>query len=117
MNVGQKNHSTIICLDRMITSQTRMRNNPLSASVALKETSQLICAANQLIGFYMRATLALNGLNNEWLKKGNLSLHVEGYICAIQEEEINTRYLKSKRNNNINLFDCMFLSCHLRVSE
>ena len=27
------------------------------------ETSQLICTANQLTGFYMRATLALNGLN------------------------------------------------------
>ena len=27
------------------------------------ETSQLICYAKQLIGFYMRVTLALNGLN------------------------------------------------------
>ena len=27
------------------------------------ETSQLICFANQLTGFYMRATLAFNGLN------------------------------------------------------
>ena len=27
------------------------------------ETSQWICCANQLTGFYMRATLALNGLN------------------------------------------------------
>ena len=27
------------------------------------ETSQLICCANQLTGFYMRATLALNSLN------------------------------------------------------
>ena len=26
------------------------------------ETSQLICTANQLTGFYMRATLAFNGL-------------------------------------------------------
>ena len=26
------------------------------------ETSQLICTANKLSGFYMRATLALNGL-------------------------------------------------------
>ena len=26
------------------------------------ETSQLICCANQLTGFYMRATLAFNGL-------------------------------------------------------
>ena len=28
------------------------------------ETSQLICTANQLTGFYMRATLALNWLTN-----------------------------------------------------
>ena len=40
-------------------------------------------------------------LNNELLKKGNLSSHVEGYICTIQEEEINACYLKLKRNNNI----------------
>ena len=26
------------------------------------ETSQLICTGNQLIGFYMRATMAFNGL-------------------------------------------------------
>ena len=32
-----------------------------------KETSQLICCANQLTGFFMRATLALNGLN-DWKK-------------------------------------------------
>ena len=39
---------------------------PLSASVALIiETSQLICWANQLTGFYMRATLALNGLKEK----------------------------------------------------
>ena len=40
--------------------------NPLSASVALCphiETSQLICHANQLTGFYMRATLALDRLS------------------------------------------------------
>ena len=27
------------------------------------ETNQLICTANQLTGFYMRATLPFNGLN------------------------------------------------------
>ena len=36
--------------------------NPLSASAALIETSQLIYCANQLSGFYMGAALALNGL-------------------------------------------------------
>ena len=34
-----------------------LKVNPLNASEAL------ICTANQLTGFYMRATLALNGLN------------------------------------------------------
>ena len=36
--------------------------NPLNARAALIETSQLICRANQLFGFCMRATLAFNGL-------------------------------------------------------
>ena len=36
--------------------------NPLSASVFLIKTSQLICCANQLTGFYARATLARNEL-------------------------------------------------------
>ena len=39
-------------------------------------------------------------LDKESLKKGSLLSHLEGYICAIQEEEITTCYLKSKRNNN-----------------
>ena len=41
----------------------RLRFNLLSASVAYIETSQVICYANQLTGFYMTGTLALNGLN------------------------------------------------------
>ena len=32
-----------------------------------------------------------------WLKKSAFSSHVEGYLSAIQEEEIFTRSLKSKR--------------------
>ena len=33
------------------------------------ETSQLICKANQLTGFYMRETLAINGLNSKLTEK------------------------------------------------
>ena len=40
------------------------------------ETSQLIYTVNQLTGFYMRATLALNGL--KWLKL--LSLYISKTI-------------------------------------
>ena len=34
------------------------------------ETSQLICCVNQLTGFYMRATLALNGFIKHWIQNG-----------------------------------------------
>ena len=36
--------------------------SPLTANVLLIETSQLICSANQLTGFYMMGTLAVKGL-------------------------------------------------------
>ena len=36
------------------------------------ETSQLICKANQLTGFYMRETLAINGLNSKLKEKKTL---------------------------------------------
>ena len=41
---------------------------------------------------------------NAWLKKSTFSSHVEGYICAIQEEELQTNALRSKREplKNIN---------------
>ena len=35
-------------------------------------------------------------LTNAWHKNSTFSSHVEGFLCAIQEEEINTNYLKYK---------------------
>ena len=37
--------------------------NLLNAKVIIIETSQLICSANQLAGFYMMATLTFNELH------------------------------------------------------
>ena len=37
-----------------------------------------------------------------WLKKASLSSHIEGYIFAIQEEEINTNLLAAKREGESN---------------
>ncbi len=37
---------------------------------------------------------------NYWLTKSSTTSHVEGYICAIQEEEINTRGLQKRREKN-----------------
>ena len=50
------------------------------------ETSQLICCANQLTGFYVRVTMEFNGLKElPWIKKkkkNNKILHAK-FICAI----------------------------------
>ena len=43
------------------------------------ETSQLICTADQLTGFYMRATLAFNGLRrNEKLERHYTDINQQG---------------------------------------
>ena len=39
--------------------------------------------------------------SNYWLTKSSTTSHVEGYICAIQEEEINTRGLQKRRANDV----------------
>ena len=38
-------------------------------------------------------------LSNAWLKDRFMTSHIEGYICAIQEQEIRTRLLIKKREN------------------
>ena len=56
------------------------------------ETNQLICTANQMIGFYMRATLTLNGLlyvngynipKNSFLAEVNLELFLRTLLPNI----------------------------------
>ena len=55
------------------------------------ETSQMICNANQLTGFYMRATLELNGLKESmcvWVtgEKDNVwSLYWKFFLLYYQE--------------------------------
>ena len=47
---------------------------------------------------------------NAWLKNSTISSHVEGYICAIQEEEINTKLLQHKRSRDGTSPNCRL--CH-----
>ena len=60
-------------------------------------------------GYLFRSREDSNHLNESathlWSKKSSFSSHVEGYLSAIQEEEIFTRSLKSKRltDEHINL--------------
>ena len=39
-------------------------------------------------------------MTNAWLKEGKLSSHIEGYLCAVQEQEIETRKLRKQREKN-----------------
>ena len=57
--------------------------NSLNASAHI-ETSQLICCANQLTGFYMRVTLAFDGsmeLINSMLKLAQVILMLTSNKC------------------------------------
>ena len=52
-------------------------------------------------------------LSNSWLKEHNIPGHVEGYIFAIQEQEINTRALQKSREQKENAqFDSKCCHCH-----
>ena len=52
-------------------------------------------------GYLMRTRVKVENcdatLTNAWMKKSTFSSHVEGYLCAVQEEEIFTNALKTKR--------------------
>ena len=54
-------------------------------------------------GFVRRKQIEVNDRNEElsvnWLKLPNMSSHVEGYVFAIQEQEINTRALQKSREH------------------
>ena len=49
------------------------------------ETSQLICTANQLTGFYMRTTLALHGLNTGLQKHGRTIMESKASQDKLQQ--------------------------------
>ena len=52
-------------------------------------------------------------LTNSWLKEHNIPGHVEGYIFAIQEQEISTRALqKSREQKESAQFDSKCRHCH-----
>ena len=45
---------------------------------------------------------------NAWLKDQFMSSHIEGYVCAIQEQEIRTRQLINKREDSNSSPKCRF---------
>ena len=49
----------------------------------------------------------------EWLKEGTLSGHMEGYLCAIEEQEIETKSLQKSREKDENIRKTMNSKCRL----
>ena len=57
-------------------------------------------------------------LSNSWMSKTNTISHTEGYILAMQEQEINTRALKAKREHkNDPTFDQKCRFCHSKTED
>ena len=89
-----KNYINWFTFDQLKTHNSNNHNlNSLNAKVVIIiESSQLICSANQLTGFYMMAVLAFNELKK---------------IIKKQLKIINTFYKKSTNRN----------TSHLNISE
>ena len=83
------------------------------------ETSQLICTANQLIGFYMRATLAFNGLlsvllliagkSGNYLHSSNILSNVGSHGDGLQKTPQNQRFLDLDRSRPFSILTNCFL--------
>ena len=96
--------------DELLTSigidETRVKETSKIASiakVALKENRLASCTEKIQHGFVSRKQKAFpdynKHLSNLWLKRSSLISHSEGYIFAIQEQEIKTRALQAKREH------------------
>ena len=73
-------------------------------------------------GFVHRKQEKVHGYNkkltNSWIKGKNMISHSEGYIFAIQEQEINTRALQNKREQaNNKEFDKSCRFCHCKTKD
>ena len=70
----------------------------------IKEKHVTAWKKNPQHGYLFRTRQSVTQVNkdltNAWMKKSSFSSHMEGYLCAIQEEEISTASLKAKRSKN-----------------
>ena len=67
----------------------------------IKENHLLAWIEKPQHGYLMRTRKSVKeceeAATNAWMKKSTFTSHVEGYLCAIQEEEIFTNALRTKR--------------------
>ena len=52
-------------------------------------------------------------ISNIWIKEGKFSSHVEGFLFAIQEQEIDTRALRKMREKNKDVRATLPTNCRL----
>ena len=94
------------------------REATLKTKEALKEGHHEAWAGKPQHYFLFKSRKQLKSMDSKytktWLRKSNVTSHMEGYCCAIQEEEINTHGLKQRRcketENEVHQLKCRV--CH-----
>ena len=82
-----------------------LQENPSSEKTKrkIKKDHQIGYTSKPQHGLISRKQQRIDGFNeqytNSWLNKLEVQAHAEGYICAIQEQEIYTEALKAKREH------------------
>ena len=92
------------CFDIQAEPNEPPKKRSFKIKQKMKENHLQTWLKNPQHGYLFRNRNDRNQVNESathlWLKKSSFSSHVEGYLSAIQEEEIFTRSLKSKRLTN-----------------
>lgn len=71
-------------------------------------------------GYLNKKMSSLNtdySLSNAWTRSHKLTSHVEGYLCAIQEQEVATRKLTMKRQGNLDVTSSLCRHCHNQAED
>ena len=87
-NVEAKERDTAKSISKRVKEE--MKDSHLQAWIEKPQHGYLMRTRKEVEDCHEKAT-------NAWLKKSTFSSHVEGYLCAVQEEEIFTNALKARR--------------------
>ena len=92
------------------------------AKCAIKKNHLTTYQAKSQHGFIHRKQEKIEGFNkrltNNWINGKGLISHTEGYLFAMQEQEINTKALQAKREQALNTgFDKSCRFCHKKTED
>ena len=101
--IEDEHHALFICKAHLFIEDTRKIAKQVKDK--MKENHLQAWKEKPRHGYLMRTREDLTQKNetasNAWMKRSTFSSLVEGYLCAIQEEEIFTNALKSRRVMNV----------------